>query len=54
MMQIYHAEVKGFEDIHFGSGDHILEIKKDSAITTTNDKADEPAILDPSVRLIHN
>ena len=54
-MQIYRAEIKGFEDIHFGSGDDILEIKKGSAIPTTNDKTSEPAVLDPSVRLIdHN
>ena len=36
-----------FEDINFGSGDDIL-----SSITASIDKNSDPAVLDPTVRLI--
>ena len=36
-----------FEDINFGSGDDIL-----SSVTASIDKNSDPAVLDPTVRLI--
>ena len=47
---MYHAELKKFEDINFGSGDEISLIVDE--VSTTNDKTSEPASLDPSVRLL--
>ena len=52
-MQIYHAELKQFEDTNFGSGEEIpLVDDKGSSVPTTNHKNSEPAILEPTVRLV--
>ena len=52
-MQIYHAELKKFEDTNFGSGEEIsLFVDKDTSASTANDKNTEPGVLEPMVRLI--
>ena len=52
-MQIYHAELKQFEDLNFGSGEDIsIVVDKVTSSPTSNDKNSEPAVLEPTVRLI--
>ena len=48
-MQIYHAELKKFEDTNFGSGEEISLVVEASE---ANDKNTEPGVLEPMVRLI--
>ena len=52
-MQIYHAELKQFEDTNFGSGEEIsLVVDKIPSASTAIDKNTEPGVLDPMVRLM--